>query len=61
MSRKSVALSKANLETEMRNVVKKVAHRPFAEVMQILRERQGVPADPDFVRSLLAEYAAKSK
>ncbi len=51
--RQTIALSKANMEAEIRSIAKRFSHRPTEEVTQIIREKTGIAADPDFVRGLL--------
>ena len=52
MARKpSNAASAARTEAEIRQVAAKLAHRPVAEIMAVLRERN-IAADPDFVATL---------
>lgn len=46
------AASAARAEAEIRQVVAKLAHRPVAEIMVVLRERK-LAADPDFVATLI--------
>lgn len=53
--RNTIALSKANQEDWMRNIIKTVDHRPLTEIAQIVRERTGIAADPDFIRQVLSE------
>jgi hypothetical protein len=45
------AASAARIEAEIRRVVAKLAHRPVAEIVAVLRER-GIAADPGFIASL---------
>jgi hypothetical protein len=51
--RQRIALSKANLETEIRNAVAKISHRPIVEIVQIVNERCRTSVDPDFIRQLV--------
>ena len=54
MARRNVALSKANAETEIRAVTLRLAHKPIAEIVAVLRERN-ISADPEFIRAVLKE------
>ena len=53
MMRKSVKLSKERLDSEIRQIVKKVSHRPREEVALIVRERTGAAIDMDYLDNLL--------
>ncbi len=52
---KSARLSAANIETEIRNVARRFAHIPVADIVALLRER-GIAANPDFVAACAAPY-----
>ena len=53
MSKKTVQRTKEQIDIEMRNIVRKVSHRPIEEIVQIIRERMNVAADPDYIRELV--------
>lgn len=51
--KKRIALSKANLDSEVRAIAEKMKHRPAEEVAAIIRERTHSQVDMDYLRSLL--------
>ncbi|MDR5726255.1 MAG: hypothetical protein RB191_02180 [Terriglobia bacterium] len=55
-----VTLSKEHLDIEVRNIVRKVSHRPVQEIVQIVRERTHSQIDENYLRALLAEFRPRA-
>jgi hypothetical protein len=57
--RKPVKVPAAWLEAEMRNIARKMAHRPWHEVIQIIHERTGIAIEPAYLEALLKQARAR--
>ena len=52
-----IKLSKAQIDSEMRAVVRKIAHHSVADIVETIRQRMNVAADPEYVAQLRREFS----
>jgi len=50
-----VKLSKEHIDIEMRNIVRKMSHHSVLDIVEIIRQRMNVAADPAYIEKLLQE------